>query len=306
MREIYNEGRVVGLSAWEIYVRHILAANPTAIPLNEQEWLSASLSSNISMIMRIPEGTKKGVHDFKLPYNCDLCGCSTIHASIFEGKVTLDESGLWAVRIDDYGRLIRNDLEVNPQTPGEPEDVPTKDNPVDIPPEFEEQCKEYLKISAGLMFQPGEWNSNVYYEEVLTQSEQIVTTQQNDDLLAPMMKLIAAKSLEPDMSRTGFIRIALTGEITTDVLVLLHGFSYKALVEGEVGYAYVPDLGKPEDGGFLGPAVFPWGCPVTFNVTTDVIRAIIDGGGDPPIGPTIPEWVNEWNPSWKPFEEDPV
>lgn len=302
MKEIYNEGRVVGLSAWEIYVRHILATNPTATPLNEQQWLSASLSSNTSMIMRIPAGTSRGVHDFKLPENSDICGCSTIYASIFEGEVTLDETGLWATRVDDYGRLIQNDLVLHPVSPGEPSDVPTKENPIDVPADFTEKCKDYIKVSGGLMFQPGDWNDNIYYEEMLTEASQNVVTQDGLDLLAPLTNMIAAKSLEPDMSKTGFIRLAITGEIIHDVLILFHGFSYKALVSGEVGYAYVPDVGKPEDGGFLGPAVFPWGCQIVFLVTNEVLRAMMSGG-EPPIGPPIPEWVNQWSPEWSDFKE---
>jgi len=301
MREIFNEGRVVGLSSWELYVRHLLSKNPTATPLNEQEWLSASLSSNVSMILRIPEGTPRGVHDFKLPENSELCGCSVIYASIFDGSVTVDESGNWATRIDDYGKLIRNDYEVGPETPGEPENVPVADDPLEMTDDFIESCKDYIKVTNGLMVQPGEWNFNTYYETVLTQSEQEVTTQQYEELLAPMTDMIAAKSLEPDMARTGFIRLAITGDITRDTLILLHGFSYKSLVEGEVGYEYVPDLGKPESGGFLGPARFPWGCEIVFVVSNEVLRALMSGP-EPPIGPPVPEWVNEWNPSWKSME----
>lgn len=304
MRELYNEGRVSGLSSWELYVRHMLSQNPTATPLNEQQWLSATITSNVAMIMKIPKGTTRGIHDFKLPLDSDICGCSAIYATIFEGEVTLDETGLWAVRVDDYGRLIQNDLERSPRSPGEPEDVPTKDNPIDLPARLIEQCKNFVKISGGLMFQPGDWVDNVYWETLLTESYEDLTTQYNEEILAPMRDLVAAKSLEPDMSKTGFIRLAITGDFTEDVYILFRGFSYKGLVSGEVGYAYVPDLGKPEDGGFLGPAVFPWGCQVEFLITNEVIRSLMSGD-EPPIGPPIPEWVNEWNPEWKPFE-DPI
>lgn len=305
MKEIYNEGRVVGLSSWEIYVRHMLAQNPTATPLNEQEWLSASLSPNVSMVLRIPEGTERGIHDYKLPADSDICACNLICGYLFDGEVALDDRGMWGVRVEDYGRLVRNDPDVHPESPGEPEDIPTKDNPIDVPDAFIEKCKEFLKISSGLIFQPGEWIDSVYYTNVLTQSEQKIVTQRNDYLLAPMRNIFAAKMLEPDMAKTGFIRLAITGDITTDILLYLRGFSYKGVVSGEVGYAYVPDLGKPEDGGFLGPATFPWASPIQFIITTEVMSALIDGSY-PPIVPPVPDWVNQWNPSWADVDIEPL
>ena len=37
MKQIYNEGRVVGYSSYDIYVRQLLSSDPTAVPMTERE-----------------------------------------------------------------------------------------------------------------------------------------------------------------------------------------------------------------------------------------------------------------------------
>ena len=50
-RTIYNEGRVVGYSAYEIYVRH--ARSEGMEPVSEKEWLSATLTDGSSLLMNL-------------------------------------------------------------------------------------------------------------------------------------------------------------------------------------------------------------------------------------------------------------
>lgn len=50
-RTIYNEGRVVGYSAYEIYVRH--AVSEGMEPVSEKEWLSATLTDGSSLLMNL-------------------------------------------------------------------------------------------------------------------------------------------------------------------------------------------------------------------------------------------------------------
>ena len=274
MKQIYNEGRVVGLSSWELYVRQVLSSNPEATLLSERQWLSASLSANCSMILKVKAGTTAGYHDYVLPEGSDLCGCSTIQGSIFEGDVTmLDED--WAGRVDDYGRLISNIYLRHPETPGEPADVPAKEDPITIGPKFADQCREYLKITGALMFQPGEWTSNIYYSNVLTEEGEDVWTEDGQDLLAPQSDYVAAASLKPDFSKRGFIRLAVSEDIENDLYILFTGFSYRTLAAGEVGYQDIYTKGCPEDGDFLGPASFPWGCIINMNVSTSVMQVLI-------------------------------
>lgn len=246
MREIYNEGRVVGLSAYEIYVRQVLSSDPNADVLTEQEWLSAALGANTSMILKVPSGTAAGYHDFVLPEGSDLCGCSIIYGSLFEGAVNVDSSGYWATAVTDYGRLVSNSSSSHPVTPGQPEDVPTKPNPETIPSTYSNQCDEYLKITSALMFQPGQWNLESIPD--------------------------GRYSLTPDLQERGFIRLAIHEVITQDILILFHGFSYKPLLLTGVINSRTADDRKPENGDFLGPVEFPWACKIVLVATTDMIK----------------------------------
>ena len=276
MREIYNEGRVVGLSAWELYLRQTLSTEPKTTVLNERQWLSASLSANSAMVLKISAGTTAGYHDYILPEGSDLCGCSVIYGSIFEGSVTVGDNSPWAVRVDDYGRLISNTLSLHPQTPGTSEYVPTKADPISITPEFAEQCRQYLKVTGALMFQPGEWTDNIYYDTLLTEIGEEIWTEDNEELLVPRSDLIAAATVDPNFAELGFIRLAIAEDITSDFYILFHGFSYKSLAQGEVGYNQIYVKGLPEDGDFLGPASYPWGGRIVLTLTTDVMRTLLN------------------------------
>ena len=83
-QEIYNEGRVVGLSAWEIYVKNALSDGvlPENIP-DERHWLSNMIGSGASMILKVPTGTTEGVHDYVLPSGSELAAAGVIVASPF-------------------------------------------------------------------------------------------------------------------------------------------------------------------------------------------------------------------------------
>ena len=52
-RQLWNEGRVVGLSAYEVYLKQHLSKNPDIEPATEIEWLAASIASGSSMILKI-------------------------------------------------------------------------------------------------------------------------------------------------------------------------------------------------------------------------------------------------------------
>ena len=52
-RQIWNEGRVVGLSAYELYVRHTLSEFPNEPVMSEKEWLASTLGDGLSLILNI-------------------------------------------------------------------------------------------------------------------------------------------------------------------------------------------------------------------------------------------------------------
>ena len=270
MKEIYNEGRVIGLSAYELYVRQLLSVDPTSTPLTEREWLASTLSESCSMILKVPQGTQKGWHDYILPEGSDLCGCTVIYGSLFEGDIAITMDDHWAARVDDYGNLISNTIDLHPETPGESANVPVKPNPEVMSQEFIDRCKNYIKITSGMMFQPGEWVPNIYYTEVLTEYGDPVLTQAGEELLAPLAGAVAFNSIVPDFSKLGFIRLAIQENLTADVYIFLHGFAHKSIMMGSLSFSTQSYSDRPQDGDFLGPAVFPWGCPITLITTTNI------------------------------------
>ena len=274
MKTIYNEGRVIGLSQYELYVRQLLSTDPNATPLTERQWLAAATTEISSMILKVAAGTPKGYHDYLLPEGSQLCGCSLIHGFLFEGEVTLDESGYWATYVDSYGKLVSNTYLSHPVTPGTSEYVPVVPEPEVMSKELKERCRNFLKIKSGLMFQPGQWKSNVYYTPLLNEVPQpIIADGTHEQILASLNRVTAYNALEPDLSKRGFIRIAVNEDITTDVYIFLHGFVYKPMIEGDVQYVLDGFTRHPENGDFLGPEAFPWACPVMFLVTTNILEA---------------------------------
>lgn len=249
MKTIYNEGRVVGLSSYELYVRQLLSTNPEATPMSEREWLSNSLSESTSMILRVPAGTGVGPHDYSLPSGSQLCGASVIYGSLFQGEVELSDDGHWATKVTDYGELISNTPESHPVTPGTSEYVPTKPNPTDLPEQTRRRCDNYIRIQSAMMIQPGEWLDD---EEAA-----------------------ACKILDPDFSKLGFVRILVAEPIEEDVLILLHGFANTVLIKGSSMYAAPGQSRRPQDGDFLGPTVFPWSCPIYLTVSNDAYMALV-------------------------------
>lgn len=273
MRTLYNLGRVTGLSQYELYIRQVLSADPTAVPLTEREWLCASIGNGNSMILKIPANTPAGYLDCYLPEGSTLCGCSTLQASLFEGAVSTGSNN-WAIRVDSFGRLVENDGDVTPTTPGESQDVPTKEDPEEVPQSLIDQAIDYAKITSALMFQPGEWADNIDWDELLTEAGVNLTDEQYNNLLAPLKAWARGKSLRPDLAKRGFIRFAISDHIDHDLLILISGFMEKSVIAGFVGFEDFLDTSGAVNGNFLGPQIFPWATKVELLVSNEVLYAV--------------------------------
>lgn len=249
MRVIYNEGRVAGFSAYELYVRQQLAdgKNPEDL-MSETDWVESSTAKGGSMILKIAAGTTAGYHDYLLPSSTGLCACNPLQATLFEGTVeTISPDGLWATHVIDNGRLIRNDEITYPVTPGAPVNVPAKANPGTIPSTYRKQCVDYMKISSALAIQPGEWVPREPFE---------------------------GRGLKPNLSQAPFIRIAFSEITEVDFYILISGFMSVAAAETFI---------EPEEydatyysGEFLGPVKFPWASKVETLITTDSLKGYLD------------------------------
>ena len=147
-QEIYNEGRVVGLSAWEIFKRDALSSGmpPETIP-NESQWLTAMIGAGSSMILKVPANTDKGVIDFELPSGSNLTASGVILATPFMGSCEWDVSG-WAKKVTSYSSLIENTATSSPTDSGA--QVPYNSNYSNA--EFGGCVSEFLKITDGIVY----------------------------------------------------------------------------------------------------------------------------------------------------------
>lgn len=241
MTEIYNEGRVVGLSAYEQYVKQAIELDPNSDPASESEWLASSLAMGSSMLLKITTDSTDRVHfrDIPLPSNSRLCAANTIIASFFDGEGNFSGTSVWADRVTDYGQLISNTSSSSPSG----SNVPTK-TLTGLSDAAVSKLLNYIKIADGIVIQPGTW------------------TNTSSDKNPPR------KDLSPNLAAVPTVRLLFTGAITTEFNVILTGFTNRVVVKGTSGIDTSTDTRSPQDGDFLGPAAFPWSAKITFTTPT--------------------------------------
>ena len=243
IREIYNEGRVTGLSAYELYVRKLLEHDPTATPPTEMAWLASMYGNGNAMILKISSGTTAGVQDFALPSDSVLCGANTILCSVFNGECVWSATsatsytgalGYWAEAVTSYGGLISNTSESHPDS----SNIPYSSDLFDATSD-KQNVVNFCKIAEGIVIQQGTW--------VATESGEPY-----EDLTNP--------SFATDTPSAPVVRLYINKDLTSDVKILLLGFmdsEFTASLAG-LGGSTNPETNESANGGFLGPAVFPW------------------------------------------------
>lgn len=241
-KEIYNVGRVVGLSAYEVYVKHHMSENPEVPPASEREWLSSQIGSGSSLLIKLSRSTaitqSSGqaleVHAVNIPANSRIVAANTIVGSLFQGTASCEGNNAICNKVTSYGNVI--------------ELYSSKNDNVPYTTVFSEDMlsmiKEYTKIVDGGIVLNGD-----YVDE-----EGNPATGQN------------AADLKPDLYKSAQIRIFVKGHITRDVFILLTGFSMKSVISGISGLDGSTSSISPEDGDFLGPAIFPWANKIVFSV----------------------------------------
>lgn len=253
-RELYNLGRVTGLSSYEVYVKQHSSEDPVNPPASEREWLASSLAMGSSMLLKIPSNTAHGdtdnwVLDIQFPSNTLLCAANTIIASYFRGQGVYD--GNWGTRIASYGDLISNNsssspdgnLNHNSSIPHQAIDEWSQDE--------KGALADYMKIVDGIIIHPGTWSV----------SEK--TPPQKDFL--------------PNMGDYPRLRLHIRGPINHDLQLLLTGFTIKTVVKGMTGLDGSTSTSSPQNGDFLGPGQFPWSAKVIFSVPTSYISFFAAG-----------------------------
>jgi hypothetical protein len=258
-REIYNEGRVAGLSAYEIYVRQSLAENPTGTPATESEWLAATLTAGSSMILTVPVTTVTSppkMLEFTLPENSKLAAGTTLVGSFFHGTVHMTIPP-WADYVTSYGDdAILNNSGSHPSgwiPPLAASGIPWTTTEI-------AELNNYMRIIDGVAVQAGQWSP--------------ATAQ------PPQMDLTA------DFSQPGKIRLVVNGSIDTAFKVLLTGFDDETVVASFTSTGNSVTTPHPENGDFLGPTIFPWASKIIFttptaymNMVFNIVTAAITNGG---------------------------
>lgn len=252
-RQIWNEGRVVGYSAYEVYVKHAMSVDPEHVPATEKEWLASMMAMGSSMLLKVepdPAGTQyDGLHyrDVQFPSDCRLCAANTIMASFFDGEGHVEGNNPWATKVTSYGSLINNNSGASPEGKLGPNgSVPPADKAVISNTHIVPQIKEYMKIVDGIIIQPGTWVDNPNKPP--------------------------EKDFTPDLAEYPRLRIAFSERITTPFFLLLTGFTNRTVVDGTTGFDTAVNTLSPSDGDFLGPWAFPWSAKVIFSVPSSFIN----------------------------------
>lgn len=249
-RTLYNEGRVVGLSAYEIYVKQHASEDPVNPPASEREWLASTIAMGSSMLVKIPQNISHGdsenwVLDIQFPSDTLLCAANTIIGSFFRGNGVFENDSNWASRVSSYGDLISNKSSSSPSgNLNHSSNIPY-DSIETWSDEDKKKLANYMNIIDGVIIQPGNWV---------------------DSTVKPPQK-----DLSPNMGDYPRLRLQIRGKINTDIQILLTGFTIRTVVKGLTGLDGSTDTSNPQDGDFLGPGQFPWASKIIFSVPTSYV-----------------------------------
>lgn len=240
-RILYNEGRVVGYSAYEEYVRQALQQDPDSTPATEKEWLASTISIGSSMLLHIqPDAENSLTRDFKLPETSRLFAANTIIGSFFEGVGHNSADSPWCDYVESYGNLITNTSASHPTT--DATTYPSTEDSDEYKQRVDNQIKQYLKIKDGVVIKEGTWETST--------------------------KTLPAEVLTSTNNNPPIVRLSFESKIDTDFYILLSGFTDKAVIKGVTNIENQTETQSPQNGDFLGPAVFPWANKIIFTLSS--------------------------------------
>ena len=240
-RILYNEGRVVGYSAYEEYVRQALQQDPDSTPATEKEWLASTISIGSSMLLHIqPDAENSLTRDFKLPETSRLFAANTIIGSFFEGIGHNSADSPWCDYVESYGNLITNTSAAHPIT--DATTYPSTEDSDEYKQKVDNQIKQYLKIKDGVVIKEGTWETST--------------------------KTLPAEVLTSTNNNPPIVRLSFESKIDTDFYILLSGFTDKAVIKGVTNIENQTETQSPQNGDFLGPAVFPWANKIIFTLSS--------------------------------------
>lgn len=270
-KKIWNEGRVVGYSSYEMYVKNFLERYPDQVPASERQWTASMLGMGASMLVKVTgnagsnQSTQPTIIDIPLPEHSMLCACSTIMANLFLGEGVYEGDSKWAKRVKSYGPLMTNTSSIPASSAdGKLNTSYSKPRATNFNTDWRKKMTNYLKIVDGVVLQPGYWTS----------------TQSKDKNNPP-------KDMRPDLRHPPTVRLLLSHALTCDIEILLTGFVNMTIVDGSVAldgstldsFDYdsaieqgIPRVPDNDSGDFLGPAEFPWATKIMFSVPNEAFN----------------------------------
>lgn len=275
-QEIYNEGRVLGFSAWEIFVREALDSgmSPEDIP-DEQEWLTAMIGSGASMVLNIAAGTSAGIHDYELPAGSKLAASGTIIASPFIGNCEWDTVSNFAKKVTSYGALINNTGSSYPSSGSVPPAPGASITYADA--DYRNCVSEFVKITDGIVYlKTATWVNSV-------------------------TSVPPKKDIDPNYgSSKTVVRLYISSEIAYDTHIILTGFNNKCILRALAGFATgngggsadtTLDAGNvPKNGWFngamMGPGITPWATKIVFTLPSSAYSLLNSLNRTIPLGIT--------------------
>lgn len=246
MATIFNEGRVVGLSAYESYVRQAKTQQvPEEDIVSEKEWLLDMIASGRSLLLKVPEvvaGDESVYQVIKInfPTGCNLFPISNIHADFFIGDAHVVGSELWGRWITDYGDLIDNSGSIPTGSATAASALPAVSQAA-LSDDMKLCLTNYAKIVDGVVVTSGTWASTN-------------TTPPADN--------------HPNVNQATELRLLVKGSIDAQhrPLVLLTGFTKNSLVAGVADTGGSVNKTEWANGAYLGPYYVPWASKVLFNL----------------------------------------
>jgi len=256
-QEIYNEGRVIGFSAWELFAKIAEAQGVTDVP-SETEWLASMIGSGASMILKVPRNTTKGIHDYALPAGSNLSAAGVIVANPFLGDCAWDTNDMWATKVTSYSPLINNTSSSSPTSSTVPSGTYS-------PAAYSSMLNNFMKLTDGIVY---------------TKSATWIQTPDEDGNPG-----VPYKDIDPKFpTSTTIVRLYVDATLTSDVYVLLTGFKNKYMLQCFAGHAVSDGATPPRsecgsadvahnehiNGGMLGPKFIPWASKIVFSVPSTV------------------------------------
>ena len=271
MQELWNEGRVVGLSAYEQYVKQFAEIDPTGTPATEHEWLASNLTQGSSLLVLVPGSTGTPIPDsntpkyyqldIALPVTSKLRAANVIYGAFFEGQGSSTISPIASTYVFDYdSSLISNpgglsDTSASTYVISDPSIIKNKYQVDATAIDADMLTRKtnvaaYTQIESGIVLQAGTWTQSVLSN--------------------------TPYDFSPDLSKSPILRLHLTQLLSRSVWILLTGFTSSAVVAGTSGIDSSMHTAHPYDGDFLGPAVYPWAAPVVFVSANNEISNMLN------------------------------